>query len=109
MRLSCGLIHCAGKSDLSLIAQSTQVRDLEEPSHRRFFSLAAWAGGFFLAPLGANPTFGPAEQGGMLEMSELNRFPAIGIDSDTFEKFGFLTLENQSFRPQNSKNQSSGN
>ena len=35
----------------------------------------------------ANPAFGPAEQGIMLEMSELDRFGAIWIDSDTFEKF----------------------
>ena len=31
--------------------------------------------------------FGPTEQGIMLEMSELDRFGAIWIDSDTFEKF----------------------
>ena len=35
----------------------------------------------------ANPAFGPTEQGNMLEMSELDRFGAIWIDSDTFEKF----------------------
>ena len=55
----------------------------------------------------ANPAFGPTEQGNMLEMSELDRFGAIWIDSDTFEKnwnfdagepelqtskFGFLEL-----------------
>ena len=57
----------------------------------------------------ANPAFGPAEQGIMLEMSELDRFGTIWIDSDTFEKIGILTLGNQSFRPQNSKNRSSGN
>ena len=57
----------------------------------------------------ANPAFGPAEQGIRFEMSELDRFGAIWIDSDTFEKIEFLTLENQSFRPQISKNRSSGN
>ena len=57
----------------------------------------------------ANPAFGPTEQGIMLEMSELDRFGAIWTDSDTFEKIEMLTLENQSFRPQNSKNLSSGN
>ena len=35
----------------------------------------------------ANPAFGPAEQGIMLEMSEIDQFGAIWIDSDTFEKF----------------------
>ena len=44
----------------------------------------------------ANPAFGPTEQGIMLEMSELDRFGAIWIDSDTFEKIGILTLANQS-------------
>ena len=44
----------------------------------------------------ANPAFGPAEQGIMLEMSELDRFGAIWIDSDTFEKFRFSTLANPS-------------
>ena len=34
----------------------------------------------------ANPAFGPTEQGIMLELSELDRFGAIWIDSDTFEK-----------------------
>ena len=57
----------------------------------------------------ANPAFGPAEQGIRLEMSELDRFGAIWIDSDTFEIIEFLTLENQSFRPQNSKIRSSRN
>ena len=51
----------------------------------------------------ANPAFGPTEQGKMLERGELDRFGAIWIDSDTFEKIELLTLENQSFRPQNSK------
>ena len=37
----------------------------------------------------ANPAFGPAEQGIMLEMSDLDRFGAIWIDSDTFEKLKF--------------------
>ena len=36
----------------------------------------------------------------MLEISELDRFGAIWIDSDTFEKIKLLTLENQSLRPQ---------
>ena len=40
-----------------------------------------------MALIGANPAFGPAEQGIMLEMSELDRFGTIWIDSDTFEKF----------------------
>ena len=57
----------------------------------------------------ANPAFGPTEQGIMLEMSELDRFGAIWIDSDTFERIDFLTLENQCFGPQNSRNRSSGN
>ena len=35
----------------------------------------------------ANPAFGPAEQAIMLEMSELDRFGAIWIDSNTLEKF----------------------
>ena len=48
-----------------------------------------------------NLAFGPAEQGIRLEMSRLDRFGAIWIDSDTFEKIGILTLENQSSRPQN--------
>ena len=47
----------------------------------------------------ANPAFGPAEQGIRPEMSEIDRFGAIWIDSDTFEKNICLTLENQSFRP----------
>ena len=34
----------------------------------------------------ANPAFGPTEQGIMLEMSEIDRFGAIWIDSGTFEK-----------------------
>ena len=34
----------------------------------------------------ANPAFAPAEQGIMLEISEIDRFGAIWIDSDTFEK-----------------------
>ena len=42
----------------------------------------------------ANPAFGPTEQGNMLEMSELDRFGAIWIDSDRFEKIRILTLEN---------------
>ena len=37
----------------------------------------------------ANPAFGPTEQGIMLELSELDRFGAIWIDSDTFENFRF--------------------
>ena len=57
----------------------------------------------------ANPAFGPAEQGIRLEMSELDRFGAIWIDSDTFEKIEFLTLENPSSRPQNLVFWSSGN
>ena len=57
----------------------------------------------------ANPAFGPAEQGIMLQMSDMDRFGANGIDSDTFEKIELLTLENQSFKPQNSKNRSSRN
>ena len=57
----------------------------------------------------ANPAFGPTEQGIMLEMSDLDRFGAIWIDSDTFEKIELLTLENQSFRPQNLKTRSFGN
>ena len=35
----------------------------------------------------ANPAIGPAEQRIMLEMSEIDRFGAIWIDSDTFEKY----------------------
>ena len=57
----------------------------------------------------ANPAFGPTEQGIMLEMSELDRFGAIWIDSDTFEKIGILTLANPSSRPQNLVFWSSGN
>ena len=57
----------------------------------------------------ANPAFGPAEQGIMLEMSELDRFGAIGIDSDTFEKFRFSTLANPSSGAQESGFGSSGN
>ena len=57
----------------------------------------------------ANPAFGPTEQGNMLEMSELDRFGAIWIDSDTFEKIGILTLANQSSRPQHLVFWSSGN
>ena len=48
----------------------------------------------------ANPAFGPTEQGIMLEMSELDRFGAIWIDSDTFEQFRFSTLANPSSRAQ---------
>ena len=44
----------------------------------------------------ANPAFGPTEQGIMLEMSGLDQFGAIWIDSDTFENFGFSTLANPS-------------
>ena len=40
-----------------------------------------------MALTNANPEFGPAEKGIMLEMSEIDRFEAIWIDSDTFEKF----------------------
>ena len=43
----------------------------------------------------ANPAFGLAEQGIMLEMSRLDRFGAIWIDSDTFENFRFSTLANR--------------
>ena len=50
----------------------------------------------------ANPAFGPAEQGIMLEMSELDRFGAIWIDSDTFEKIRFSTLANPSSGAQKS-------
>ena len=32
------------------------------------------------------PAFGPTEQDIMLEMSEIDRFGAIWIDSDTFER-----------------------
>ena len=39
-----------------------------------------------MAPTDANPAFGPTEQGIMLEMNEFDRFGAIWIDSDTFEK-----------------------
>ena len=39
-----------------------------------------------MAPTDANPAFGPTEHGIKLEMSELDRFGAIWIDSDTFEK-----------------------
>ena len=42
-----------------------------------------------LALTDANPAFGPNEQGIMLEMSEIDRFEAIWIDSDTFEKLKF--------------------
>ena len=38
----------------------------------------------------------------MLEMSELDRFGAIWIDSDTFENFIFLTLANPSSGAQKS-------
>ena len=48
----------------------------------------------------ANPAFGPTEQGIHLETMHLNRFGAIWIDSDTFDKIGILTLANQSSRPQ---------
>ena len=57
----------------------------------------------------ANPAFGPAEQGIMLEMGEIDRCGAIWIDSDTFEQIGILTLANQSSRPQNLVFWSSGN
>ena len=43
------------------------------------------------APLGANPAFGPSEQGGMLGMSKLGGYESIPSDSDTLENFGFLT------------------
>ena len=46
----------------------------------------------------ANPAFGPTEQGIMLELSELDQFGAIWIDSDTFENFRFSTLANSSSR-----------
>ena len=46
----------------------------------------------------ANPAFGPAEQGIMLEMNEIDRFEAIWIDSDTFENFRFPTLANPVLR-----------
>ena len=48
----------------------------------------------------ANPAFSPAEQGIMLEMGGIDRFGAIWIDSDTFEKIEILTLANKSSRPQ---------
>ena len=57
----------------------------------------------------ANPAFGPTEQGIMLEMSELDRFGAIWIDSETFEKFRFSSLANPSSRPQIFVFLSSGN
>ena len=50
----------------------------------------------------ANPAFGPTEQGILLEMSKIDRFGAIWIDSDTFEKFRFSTLANPSSGPQKS-------
>ena len=54
-----------------------------------------------MAPLSANPAFGPAEQGIMLEMSKLDRFGAIWIDSDTLEKLifdpGELELQTSKF------------
>ena len=40
-----------------------------------------------MAQTDTNPAFGPTEQGIRLEMSETDRFGAIWIDSDTFEKF----------------------
>ena len=57
----------------------------------------------------ANPAFGPAEQGIMLEMSEIDRFGAIWIDSDTFENFRFSTLANPSSGAKKSGLGSSGN
>ena len=42
----------------------------------------------------ANPAFGPTEQVIMLEMSDLERFGTIWMDSDTFEKIRFSTLAN---------------
>ena len=57
----------------------------------------------------ANPAFGLSEQGTMLEMSELDQFGAIWIDSDTFEKFRFSSLANPSYRAQKSVFWSSGN
>ena len=57
----------------------------------------------------ANPTFGPIEQEIMLEMSELDQFRAIWIDSDTFENFRFTTLANPSSEAQKSDFWSSGN
>ena len=46
-----------------------------------------------MALIDANPAFGPAEQGIVLEMSRLDRFGAIWIDSDTFENFRCSTLD----------------
>ena len=50
----------------------------------------------------ANPAFGPTEQGIMVEMSEIDQFGAIWIESDTFENFGFSTLANLSSGAQKS-------
>ena len=49
-----------------------------------------------MALIDANPAFGPAEQGSMLKMSDIDRFEAIWIDSDTFENLRFSTLANPS-------------
>ena len=57
----------------------------------------------------AKSTFGLAEQGIMLEMSELDQVGAIWIDSDTFENFRFSTLANPSSGAQKSGFWSSGN
>ena len=57
----------------------------------------------------ANPAFGPTEQGIMLEMSELDSFGAIWIDSDAFEKFRFSILAKPSSRAQKSAFWSSRN
>ena len=41
----------------------------------------------------ANPAFCPAEQGIMLEMSKINRFGVIWIDSDTLKNCIFDPVE----------------
>ena len=64
-------------SDLSLDTRSAPESENEE--NRR----GAQGG---LATTDTNPACAPTSRGIMLEMSEIDRFGAIGIDSDTFEK-----------------------
>ena len=54
-----------------------------------------------MALIDANPAFGPAEQGIMIEMSEIDRFGAIWIDSDTFEKIEFRSWQTRALELKN--------
>ena len=59
------------------------------------FSKGGQRGGF--GPHRREPRICPPSRGEMLELSELNRFQAPQVDSETLKKFGFLTRILQDF------------